>query len=181
MEEPPFEAQVVAAQAEMVLDSLRLVGELRHMGVPRRLVDLLNGIEGSFIVLHDVMAYDPREPEASHRHFDIIHVQRDAILFAIPRGASVAPPTSFEKVTKVPVPATIVLPIYQITGNVHVAPGIDAAASPILASKRFMPVTEASITGRDNQGEPWQEPIVVVNLARAQAYAPDTSGPTRPD
>ena len=78
----------------------------------------------------------------------------------------------FETVAKVPVPATIVLPGFEVTGNVHQAPNADPTLASLLASGRFIPLTDATIVAVQQGGRTWREPIVVVNLARAQLYAP---------
>ncbi len=162
----------LGALVELVLDSHRVVGEVRHGGAPRRLVDMMNAIDGEYLVVHDGQLDDPFHEGEAPRHFAVIHVHRNAILLAVPRADAIRPASPFEVVAKVPVPATIVLPGLEVAGNIHLAPDADPALAPLLASKHFMPLTDAMVVSVLNPGLTWQEPLVVVNLARALLYAP---------
>jgi len=73
----------------------------------------------------------------------------------------------------VPVPATIVIPGFDITGNIFLLPEADPAQAPVLSSRHFVPITDATITAAHGRDHSWHEPIVVVNLGRTLLYAPD--------
>ena len=166
--------QALGAQVEFVLDSHRLTGEIRYRGAPRRLVDILNGIDVPLIAVHDARLTDTSRAGSDGRHFEVVHVRCDSILFAVPRSDPARSGTPFEAVAKTPVPVTIVLPGFEIAGNVHLAAGVDAMQAP-LGGSRFVPLTGAEIRALGS-GQARREPIVVVNLGRAQLYGPGGSG-----
>ena len=175
----PAQEQVSLVVAELFLDSHRVVGELQHVGALHRLVDVLNAIDGTFIVVHNGEMDDPHRPNEAPRRLQVIHVHRNAILFAIPKpGAGPAHrPRSFEVVEKVPVWATIVLPGYEITGNVYLPPDVDPIRAPLLSNNRFVPLTDATVVAVQNGGRTREEPLVVINLGRALLWAPQASDP----
>ena len=162
--------QALGAQVEFVLDSHRLTGEIRYRGAPRRLVDILNGIDVPLLAVHDARLTDSSGTGSDGRHFDAVHVRCDSIQFAVPHSDPARSGTPFEAVAKTPVPVTIVLPGFEITGNVHLAVGVDAMQAP-LGGSRFVPVTDAEILALGS-AQARREPIVVVNLGRAQVYGP---------
>ncbi len=168
----PFEAPAsTGVPVEAVMDSHRIRGELRLTGVPRRLVDILNSIDGGYVLIHGGQVDDPLKPGDGPRRLSAIQLLRDAILFIMPRGG--APPSDpFERVKKTPVPATIVVPGFEISGNVHLMPNVDPTGVPLIGTHHFIPVTDATISAGLGRSEVWQEPIVLVNLARALAYGP---------
>lgn len=169
----PGAARVQGAVAivEVVVDSHRVMGELRYTGLPRRLVDVLNAADGPFILLYDGELEDLSRPQPRQCRFPLIHVRREAILFVIPRAEPALPPSPREVVQRVPVPATVVLPGFEIVGQVYVPPDADPSRTNFLASRLFVPVTDAVITSCHNHELVWREPLVVVSLARAQVYA----------
>lgn len=168
----PDEAPSSGAIAELVLDSHRLVGEVQYGGAPRRLVDVLNATDGVFVVLRNGVVDELHGSKEEPRHFQVMHVQLNAILFALPRTGPARMAASFEVVAKVPVLATIVLPGFEITGKVYLAPDANAAQVPLLASRHFIPLTDTTIVTVGNRGKVRHEPIVVVNLTRALVYTP---------
>lgn len=159
-------------KVEFVTDSYRVFGELRHSGPPRRLVDSLNSIDTGYVTVYDGHVDD--ENPAGSRRFEVAQVKRDAIMIAIPRVLTTGANSASEAVRKAPVPATIVLPGYEVSGDIYLLPGADAAMTPILSSRHFVPLTDAAITPAGT-GTMTKEPLVVVNLARALLYAPNTS------
>lgn len=160
-----------AMDVEVIMDSYRVSGELQSVGVPRRLVDVLNAVDGNFIIIHGGDLDDPLV-EDELRHFDLIQVHMNTLLFGIPRSASQVHPDPFEIIQKVPVPTTIAVPGFEITGNVFLMPQIDPAGSQLLGSHHFVPVTDATVISATNRACVWHEPVVVVNLARALIFAP---------
>ena len=157
-------------RVELFLDSHCVAGELRYPGPPRRLVDILNAVESAIIALYNGELEGRFHVDEAPRRFPVIHVRRDAILLAVPRGGPAPRFSPFEAVAKVPVHATIVLPGFEVTGNVHLPPNADLTLASLLASGRFIPLTDATIVAAQ-QGRTWRGPIVVANLARAQVYA----------
>lgn len=157
---------------ELVIDSYRVTGELRYRGAPRRLVDILNLSDNPVVALSegalDNLLIEGDEP----RRFDAVQVHRAAILFAIPRTDSDVHPDPYDIVEKVPVAATITVPGFEITGNVHLLPEIDPAHSNLLGGHHFIPMTEVSVRAVTKSEATWSEPVVIVNLPRVQLFAP---------
>jgi len=151
---------------EFVIDGFRISAEIRHPGMPRRLVDYLNSVDGARINLHNAGIGE------SAAEFAAAQIHRDAILIAIPRGNTEFTARTIEVVPKKGVLAVIVLPGYDVRGNVFMLPDVDPANTPLIGNRHFMPMTDATITPAGAPDRAWQEPLVVVNLARTLLYAP---------
>ena len=163
---------------ELVLEGHhRLTGEIQTAGIPRRLIDVLNGIEGVFAVIQDACLQDLAVEGSERKTIGIAQIPVESILLAIPRGNAPRQGDTFETVAKVPVPAVIVLPEYEIEGNVFLLAGTQRRDGAIVATRRFAPVGSATITATGGSGSSWTEEIVVVNLSRALLYlAPGAEG-----
>lgn len=160
---------------ELVMDSYRVSGELKSPGVPRRLVDVLNAVDGAFVIVNNGELDDPLCEDDEARKFDLIQVHLDTLLFGVPRSTSQVHPDPFEIIHKVPVPSTIALPGFEVTGNVFLLPELDPAGSQMLGSRHFVPMTDTTVTSATNKACVWREPVIVVNLARALLFAPRNS------
>lgn len=161
-----------AIDVELVMDSYRVKGELQSIGAPRRLVDVLNSVDGAFVIVHGGQLDDPLHEDDEPRKFELVQVHLNTLLFAVPRSASQVHPDPFEIIQKVPVAATIALPGFEISGNVFLLPQIDPAGSQLLGSRHFVPMTDVTVTSATNRACVWREPVIVVNLARALLFAP---------
>lgn len=157
---------------EIMMDSGRVAGELHPTGVPRRLVDLLNSVDAGFVVIYNGKLDDPFSTSELPREFDVAHVGRDAILFAAPRGESVTRGSSFDAVKKFPVQTIVVVPGFEVRGNMFFLPDADPPSMPMLTSHHFIPLTDVTVVATAGRMAPWQEPVLVVNLGRALLYAP---------
>ncbi len=164
-------AAFTGVQVEIVMDGHRVIGELRAGGVPRRLVDILNSIDSGAVTLVDGLLDDPFSRGEPLR-FARGQLDRDAILFIMPRQQVQVVANPFEVVKKAPVPATIALPGFQVSGDVHLMPHADPASVPIIGTRHFIPLTEATVTPSEGRDHVWREPLVIVNLGRALLYAP---------
>jgi hypothetical protein len=165
------EPSLQVVPVEFVIDSHRITAEIQHPGAPRRLVDYLNAVDGPRISLHNGSVGGGRNPDDSHR-FQIAQIFRNAVLIAIPRGNTTFTARSLEIVPKRPVPAVLVLPGYDVAGNIYMVPEIDPSSTPLIGGHQFVPVTHARITPAGDPGGAWEEPLVVVNMARTLLYAP---------
>ena len=157
---------------ELMIDSYRVTGELYSTGRPRRLVDILNAVEKPFVVVHDGELEDPLIEDDEPRRFDVVHVHLETILFAIPRSDSHVHPDPYEIIEKVPVPSTVTVPGYELTGNVFLMPGMDPAGNHLIGGHHFIPMTDVTIRANGSAATNWCEPIVVLNLARTRVFAP---------
>jgi hypothetical protein len=167
--------QAQVAKVQFVIDSHRVTGDLRYGGPPRRLVDLLNALDGGYATIFDGFLDSPLRPDDEMKHFDVAQVRRDAIIYAIPLSGAPAPGSHDESVRKVPARTCLALPAYDITGYCFHVPDADPASVSMLSGRNFVPVTEAAIRPAF-QAETVREDIVVVNLARVLVYAPDSTG-----
>ncbi len=166
---PPAGAEMTV---ELVTDGYRVTGEVRSPGVPRRLVDLLNLSDEPVVALRNGALDNPLIEGDEPRRFDTVLVRREAILFAIPRSDVEVHPDPYDLVEKVPVPATITVPGFEITGNVYLLPETDPAGGHLLGGHRFIPMTDVSIRAVVSSEATWSESIVVVNLSRVRLFAP---------
>ena len=157
---------------ELIIDSYRVTGELLGHGAPHRLVDLLNLSDEPLVAVRDGALDDPFIDGDEPRRFDTMQVRREAILFAIPRSAVKVHPDPYDLIEKVPVPATITVPGFEITGNVYLLPEIDPAAGHLLSGNHFIPMTDVSIRAVARTEPAWIKPVVVVNASRARLFAP---------
>jgi len=171
--------QLTGVAVELVMDSYRIIGELRSQGGPRRLVDILNAVDASFILVHDGRLDDPLVEDDEPRAFEVVQLHLNTLLFAVPRGTLADVGNPVEAVRKVPVPATIALPGFEVTGNIHLLPEADPKRTALMGSRHFVPMTDATVIAAFNRNRVWREPIVVVNLARAVLFAPKGAGTTR--
>ncbi len=157
---------------EIIVDDYRICGELAVTGGPRRLVDILNAIDGIVTVRDATLDY-PLRSGASSIEAPITHIHLQTVLFAIPHGADVRHEDPFEKVNKVPIPCTIVLPGFEISGNIHMVAEVDPTESQLLTTLHFVPLTDAKVVSLTNPQVTWEADVLVVNLTRSVVYAPN--------
>ena len=154
------------------MDTYRVTGSLVYPGGPRRLVDILNSVDVSYVVVRDGEMDDPWSTDSRAERFITIQVHLDTILVAIPRGNDVQQRDQMETVPKVPAESVIAVPNYEISGKVHLLPEFSPETAQLLGGRHFLPVTDAEVTAVLNKSVTWREPLVVVNLARAVLFAP---------
>jgi hypothetical protein len=168
---PQFEAPVSqVVPVEFVIDSHRINAEIHHPGAPRRLVDYLNAVDGPRINIHNCRIGEGDQGTAGV--VSIAQIYRNAILMAIPRGNTTVTVRSLDLVPKRPVPATLVVPGYEISGNIYMVPQIDPQDTPLIGNHHFVPMTDATITPADPRYPAWQESLLILNMARTLLYAP---------
>jgi hypothetical protein len=169
---PLFEAPALqVVPVEFITDSHRINAEIRHPGAPRRLVDYLNAVDGPRINIHNCRIGRETGPEAAGR-YPLAQIFRNAILIAIPRGNTHFTARSLDLVPKRPVPATLVVPGYDVSGNIYMVPQIDPQDTPLIGNHHFLPMTEVTVTPADPRYPAWQEELLIVNMARTLLYAP---------
>jgi hypothetical protein len=164
-----------SGRVELLLETHRITGDLDPAAATRRLVDILNNTDSMTLVLREIVVESLAEPDLAPLHFELAHVKYEAILLAVPDPESTPPAGGMEAVQKQPSRATILLPGVEVSGDIYFAPGADPRSAPLLGRRDFVPVTNAQIALVAFGLRRWQEPLVIVNLARALVYAP-TSG-----
>lgn len=161
--------QAATFQLLVVVHTHWITGRVVGHGAPRRLTDFLNNCEGNLLVLRDGRVEHVLNGEA-HR-FEVAQVPLETVLFAAPRGGLPHAGDPFERVTKTPVPVTLLIPGFQISGSVFTLPGTPLSQAPI-GARRFTPVADAVITPDGNGQRAWTEPIIALNTARAVICSP---------
>jgi hypothetical protein len=174
---PETEQAPPIPHVSMIMDAVLtsrhvITGEVRMPGAPRRLVDLLNGIEGNYLQVHNGKLEVMPPAQGEPRPFGLAQVHLDEILFAMPRGGSVQQSDTFETVVKVAIDARFVLPDFEISGKAWVLADGQRPAGPILGARRFAPITDAIIISTQDPDRVWHEEILVVNLGPAVLCLP---------
>lgn len=160
--------QFAAINAELLLEGRRVFGEIRYTGVTRRLVDILNALEGPFLTMH---AGALRDRSGNDLEFDRIQVARSSMLLAVPRQGSASRIDRGEVIQKSARLVTVALPGCEVSGYFHIAPGIDPSFAVISASNRFVPLTQATVTiDNSNDTQTFFESVALLNTAHVQAY-----------
>jgi hypothetical protein len=168
-EAPPedvFTPRSTDVPVEIIMDSYRVNGELFAPGVPRRLVDILNSNDLAYFTMHSGTLDDPFDPEAEPRSFDLIQLDKNGILLAIPRG-DVHKPDPFEVVRKKTLESTVVVPGYRVSGEFYLMPDADPNLVPIISDHHFIPLTNVTVVADKGQPKVWEERLLIVNMTRA--------------
>lgn len=160
------------SRVELLLETHRITGNLDHVTAARRLVDVLNNHDSLTLVVHDSVVESLAQPDLAPLHSAVAHVKYDAILLAVPDPEHTPPAGGMEAVQKQPSRATILLPGVEVSGELYFAPGIDPRSVPLLSRHDFVAVTNAHIALVAFGFRRWQEPLVIVNLARSLVYSP---------
>lgn len=161
-----------SSHVELVLDTYRVSGELAYLGGPRRLFDILNNADEPFVLMREACVDVPLRSDDTPRQFDVVQVHLNTVLFAIPQGGTIQAKDPLETVRKVPTAATIAMPGFEITGNIHLLAELQPENAQILGARHYVPMTDACITSAFTKDVIWRPEVVVVNLARAVLFAP---------
>lgn len=156
---------------EFIVDNYRVSGELAVTGGPRRLVDILNALD-DIVTVRDATLDYPLADATAPVSAAVAYVHLNTILFGIPHGPGVRFEDPFEKVNKVPIPCTVVVPGFEISGNIYMVAEADPNESQILTNLRFAPLTDVRVVSLANPSKVWEADVFVVNLRRAVVYAP---------
>jgi hypothetical protein len=170
---PEGGAERTGTIAELVLERQRVVGEIAYQGPNRRVIDLLNGGERAYMSMRNAVVDDLVTGRGEPRRYKILTVRRQAVLFAVPPWLRPARAAG-EVLQKVPLPATILLPGYEISGKVYLPQGADLEVAPYMEHRPFVAMTDATIVSMSEREEVRVEPVVVANLGCAYFYAPAT-------
>jgi hypothetical protein len=165
------DGQAGSRAIEILVEDYRVRGELVATGGPRRLVDILNAAEDIVSVRDATLDY-PLSEAAEAQRVPVAHIHLNTILFAIPHGSDVLFEDPFEKVDKVPVECTIVVPGFQISANIHMLRDADPGESHLLTTLHFVALTEARVFSLARPSTSWQADVIVANLKRSVVYAP---------
>jgi hypothetical protein len=135
----------------------------------RRVTDILNHAEDTFVVLSDA-TYEEYGTRAQAIRSEFAQVNLGAVLFAVADTA--VDPTPELRTVKIPEQAMITIPPFKVIGRIHLLPERDLREALNELTGRFVPVTEATFWS-DVVAEP-RTPVamVAVNHARAQILAP---------
>jgi hypothetical protein len=148
-------------------DSYKVRGRLRTR--MRRLTDVLNADETSFLVLEDVTFEELGSGATIHRA-PYAQVNLNTVLFGISEEPVEAMPDL--KLVKVPQQALISLPPFTIRGHIHLSPEPNLREALSMLRDRFIPVTEAWYWSDYLDEARTQSAMVAFNHSRAQILAP---------
>jgi hypothetical protein len=158
------------ATVELTLftDALVIRGSLttRH----RRVTDILNLAEAPFLVL-DGVTIEEHGPRGQPMTVSFAQVNLDTILFAtadIP-----VEPDPILHIAKTPAKAVVVVPPFNVAGNVHLLIGAGDARDALRSlTDSFVPVTDATYWSDQLSEGRRQALLVAVNHRRVQCIAP---------
>jgi hypothetical protein len=135
----------------------------------RRLSDILNESEVTFVVVEDVR-FEEFGSRALIEQTPYAQINLDTVLFAVAGERMEAVPEM--RTVKVPETALISLPPFRITGRIHLLPERDLRQALNELQGRFLPVTDATFwSDRLNEART-NAPMLAFNHARAQIMAP---------
>ena len=135
----------------------------------RRVTDMLNDRDATFLVLSDVTT-DEFGTRGETVKAAYAQINLESVLFAV--ADNIVEPIAELRTPKRPELARIVIPPFKVIGNVHVLPVEDLREGLGELVGRFIPVTEATYWS-DALGEARQtSQLVAVNHGRAQILAP---------
>jgi hypothetical protein len=163
--------QALSRAVEFIVDNYRVSGELAVTGGPRRLVDILNALD-DIVTVRDATLDYPLGATVASVSATVAHVHLNTILFGITHGPGVRFEDPFEKVNKVATPCTIVVPGFEISGNIYMVAEADPNESQMLTTLHFVPLTDGRAVSLANPSKVWEADVLVVNLKRALVYAP---------
>ena len=148
-------------------DSLLVRGQIRTR--QRRLSDVLNAAEASFLVLEDVV-FEEFGSRAIADRASYAQINLATVLFGVSDQA--VEPLPEMRMVKLKQMAILNVPPFHITGYIHLPPEADLHGALSEFEGRFLPVTEATYWS-DRINEPrTSAPMVAVNHARAHILAP---------
>ena len=148
-------------------DSYRVRGLIRTRR--RRLSDVLNEPDASFLVVEDVVFEEFGSGALIHRA-NYAQVNLSAVLFGV-SNEPVDPQPELRQV-KVSQKALISLPPFTIVGHIHLLPEPDLRVALHELRDRFLPVTEVTYWSDYLDEGRTEVPMVAFNHARAQILAP---------
>ncbi len=141
----------------------------------RRLLDVLNNADESFLVLDDA-AFEPIVGRGLGHRAPSAQVNLDAVLFSVAHDS--VDPSPELRTPKVAETTLISLPPFNITGRIHLLPERDVRAGLQELRGRFLPVTEASFWSDSLGLAQVHVPFMALNHARAQILSPYEPEPT---
>ena len=156
-------------EAEVILDGRQVTGEIRLTRGSRRLVDILNALDGGYLTMHQGTL---RDGTGNCLEFDLIQLTRSTILLAFPHQGSASRINPGEVIKKHRRLVTVIMPGCQVSGYFHAALGVDPSVATATASvgNRFVALTDATITVIDGDVPTRFEAVALLNTAHVQAY-----------
>ena len=163
--EPP--ASESATPVTLFTDSHVVRGTLFSRA--RRLTDVLNAGQASFLVLQDVI-FEDFGRHATIERSEYAQVNLASILFAV--GPEAEAPTAALHTAKVPARALVSVPPFRIVGRIHLLPDLALREALTDLGGRFLPVTDATYWSEQLGEARTSVPFLAVNHDRAQLLAP---------
>ncbi len=135
----------------------------------RRLSDLLNENDRTFLIIEDALVDEFGSRDLAHKT-DYAQVNLDAVLFAV--ADVTVDPIPELRTPKIAERALISIPPFKVIGRIHLLPERDLRVALEELTGRFLPVTDAAYWS-DTVGEARHDaPMLALNHSRAQLLAP---------
>jgi hypothetical protein len=179
---PPPSLQVSTIEVELFSDTYSIHGFLvtRH----HRLTDVLLETFLPSMRMRDATVRSWYDTSASPYALDIIHINKAAVVCAVPAGAPQSPSPSQDQsamlVRKVPHRILLSAPPYEIRGEIHLVPDSDPGEVLDVIQDAFIPVTNADVVFLPKADTRFAAKVVVVNRTRVQFMASETPKHTPP-
>jgi len=157
----------VIERVTLFTDSLLVRGQIRTR--QRRLSDVLNASETSFLVLEDV-TFEEFGSRAIADRSSYAQINLATVLFGVADQA--VEPLPEMRMVKLKQMAILNVPPFHITGYIHLPPESDLHSALQEFEGRFLPVTEATYWSERINEPRTTAAMVAVNHARAHILAP---------
>lgn len=134
-----------------------------------RISDILNNTENPFLVLEDVALEEHGSADPPLRA-EFAQVNLGSVLFAV--ALTTVEPMRELRTPKVAERALVSIPPFRVVGHIHLMPERNLRDALHELQGRFLPVTDATFWADGVGGSRTTVPMVAVNHARAQFFAP---------
>lgn len=164
---------------ELLTDSYWVRGRLAVTQAATRLVDILNSQGQPFLPLLGAtirpLSANGAGAKSQRVTYGVTYVSRAAIFLAMPRdlqqtGARPITISPLDYLEKVPHGAELVLPPFRVRGMLHLGKLGHLADIPFSQGAPFLPMTKAEAVYMPSPDLVWRSEVIVVNMAKAQAY-----------
>lgn len=155
------------AAIELLTTDGRLAGWISTEG--ERTSDWLN--QHDELPIHGLTERDRAAAEPSSLPTSKVDlVERDRIVWAVPPPL---PPNRHLRLHRRRMLVHLELEHHEVSGQVHVRPGADAADAVLRGTRTMVPLTEVEIVSRDNPEDRCLLPVVIVNATHVRRIVTD--------
>lgn len=170
-EETPYELAAI----ELLTEDGCLVGWVATEG--ERTSDWLN--HHAEVPIHELAPRDDGSvPQPPHLPADSARsLSRDRIIWAVPPPL---PPNRHLRLHRRRMLVHLELDDYEISGQVHVRPGADAADHLIRGSRHMVPLTDVQVSSRRDPKQTTSVPVLIINRTHVRRIVAEQASPPAP-